>query len=213
MPEQEIKKKKSCWRFWLFFALLVLIFASKSFSWIEVKKDKEPEFNYSPDIQSRLQRDGIGNLRPFLLRRLFRRRQPDDYSGRKNSEDLLPMASITKLTAIVAYKNYNLEEEITMSQKVNDWPDSSKRFIPGTVFKISELLRALLIESNNDAAMALAGKMGLNNFLATMNEEAQDWASSPPITTIPSELTRPPKRNYKLFHRQRIACFSSRNNK
>ena len=92
----------------------------------------------------------------------------------KNSEDLLPMASLTKLmTALVAYKNYNLEEEITMSQKVNDWPDSSKRFIPGTSFKIGELLRALLIESNNDAAMALADKMGMDNFLTAMNDEAR----------------------------------------
>ena len=84
------------------------------------------------------------------------------------------MASLTKLmTALVAYKNYNLEDEITMSQKVNDWPDSSKRFIPGTSFKIGELLRALLIESNNDAAMALADKMGMDNFLTAMNDEAR----------------------------------------
>ncbi len=95
--------------------------------------------------------------------------------AKKNSDDLLPMASITKLmTAIVAYKNYNLEDEITMGPKVNDWADSSKKFIPGTVFKISELLRALLIESNNDAAMALAGKMGLDNFLSAMNNEAKE---------------------------------------
>ena len=45
------------------------------------------------------------------------------------------MASLTKLmTALVAYKNYALEDEITMGPKVNDWPDSSKRFIPGTSF-------------------------------------------------------------------------------
>ena len=60
-----------------------------------------------------------------------------------------------------------------MGQKVNDWPDSSKRFIPGTSFKIGELLRALLIESNNDAAMALADKMGMDNFLTAMNDEAR----------------------------------------
>ena len=35
------------------------------------------------------------------------------------------------------------------------------------------MLRALLVESNNDAAMALAGKMGMDNFVAEMNEEAQ----------------------------------------
>ena len=36
----------------------------------------------------------------------------------KNSEDLLPMASLTKLmTAIVAYKNYDLEEKSRWAQK------------------------------------------------------------------------------------------------
>lgn len=92
----------------------------------------------------------------------------------KNSEDLLPMASLTKLmTAIVSYKNYNMEEKITISAKVNDWADSSKRFIPGTVFKASELMRAMLIESNNDSAMAFANKAGMENFVSAMNEEAK----------------------------------------
>ena len=63
MPEQEIngensdarseprlkhRGKKIMLAFLALFALLVLILASKSFSWIEVKKDKEPEFNYAP---------------------------------------------------------------------------------------------------------------------------------------------------------------------
>ena len=156
------------------FALLVLILASKSFSWIEVKKDKEPKFNYAPTYNP-----AVSGTEPeisalsYLGAYLGEDGEPM-ILAEKNSEDLLPMASLTKLmTALVAYKNYNLEEEITMSQKVNDWPDSSKRFIPGTSFKIGELLRALLIESNNDAAMALADKMGMDNFLTAMNDEAR----------------------------------------
>ena len=69
-----------------------------------------------------------------------------------------------------------------------------QRFIPGTIFKISELLYALLIESNNDAAMALAGKMGLDDFVAAMNEEAQRLGIITTHTTTRSELTQLPKK-------------------
>lgn len=184
MPEQEINnsdarselrpkhRRKLVPSVLAFFALLVLILASKSFSWTETKKPQEPEFNYTPAYKQgspELEISALSYLgaylgednRPIIL-------------AEKNSEDLLPMASITKLmTAIVAYKNYDLEEKITMGPKINDWPDSSRKFITGTSFKISELLHSLLIESNNDAAMALAGKMGLDNFLAAMNKEAK----------------------------------------
>ena len=152
--------------------MLVLILISQSFSWTETKNRQEPEFNYSPAYKQ-----GSPELEISALSYLGAYLGKDDQMlilAEKNSEDLLPMASITKLmTAIVAYKNYDLEEKITMGPKVNDWPDSSRKFIPGTSFKISELFRALLIESNNDAAMALADKMGLDNFVAGMNEEAR----------------------------------------
>jgi len=157
----------------VFLALLVLILAGRSSSSTEIKEAKEPAFNYSPAYKQ-----GSSEPEISVLSYLGAYLGEDGKAiilAEKNSEDLLPMASLTKLmTAVVAYKNYDLEDEITMGPKVNDWPDSSKRFIPGTSFKISELLRALLIESNNDAAMALAGKMGLDNFVAMMNGEAKE---------------------------------------
>ena len=154
-------------------ALLVLILTGRSFSSTKTEEAKEPKFNYAPVHNSAATgtEPKISAL-SYLGAYLGKNGQPM-ILAEKNSEDLLPMASLTKLmTAIVVYKNYNLEDEITMDQKVNDWADSSKRFIPGTSFKISELLRALLIESNNDAAMALAVKIGLDNFLSEMNKEA-----------------------------------------
>ena len=171
MPEQKTKIKLLTLGFLIFFSLLVLILMSRSFS---STKNKELEFNYSPAYNpaysgTELEISALSYLGAYL---------GEDGEpmilAEKNSEDLLPMASLTKLmTALVAYKNYDLEDTIAMGPKINDWEDSSKRFIPGTIFKISELLRALLIESNNDAAMALAGKMGLDDFVAAMNEEAQ----------------------------------------
>ena len=177
MPEQEIKEKTGNKRLMLsilaLFVLLVLILAGKSFFSTEIKEVKEAEFNYAPVYKQGSPELEISAL-SYLGAYLVKDNQPI-ILAEKNSDDLLPMASITKLmTAVVAYKNYNLEDEITMGPKVNDWPDSSKRFIPGTSFKTSELLRALLIESNNDAAMALAGKMGMDNFLSAMNNEAKE---------------------------------------
>ena len=177
MPEPEIKEKTGNKRLMLsilaLLVLLVLILAGHSSSSTEIKEAKEPEFNYAPAYKQ-----GSPELEISALSYLGAYLGEDGKAmilADKNSEDLLPMASLTKLmTAVVAYKNYNLEDEITMGPKVNDWPDSSKRFIPGTIFKISELLRALLIESNNDAAMTLAGKIGLDNFMAMMNNEAKE---------------------------------------
>ena len=150
--------------------LFVLILAGRSSSSTEIK---EPAFNYVPAYKQGSPEPEISAL--SYLGAYLGEDGKTIILADKNSEDLLPMASLTKLmTAVVAYKNYNLEDEITMGPKVNDWADSSKRFIPGTSFKISELLCALLIESNNDAAMALAGRMGMDNFLSAMNKEAQD---------------------------------------
>jgi len=174
MPEQEINKNKRLMLSVLvLFSLIVLILAGKSFSSTEIKEVKEPEFNYAPVYKQGSPELEISAL-SYLGAYLGKDNQPI-ILAEKNSEDLLPMASLTKLmTAVVAYKNYDLEDEVTMGPKVNDWPDSSKRFIPGTSFKVSELLRALLIESNNDAAVALAGKIGLDNFLSAMNNEARE---------------------------------------
>ena len=177
MPEPETKDKTGNKRLRLsIFALLflfVLILMSKSFSATEIKQKEEPEFNYAPAYKQGSPEPEISAL--SYLGAYLGEDGKTIILAEKNSEDLLPMASLTKLmTVVVAYKNYNLEDEITMGPKVNDWADSSKRFIPGTVFKISELLRASLIESNNDAAMALAGKIGLDNFMAMMNNEAKE---------------------------------------
>jgi len=136
------------------------------------EEKNKPSFDYSPVFIDTKKEPAISAL--SYLGAYLREDGKIIILAEKNSDDLLPMASITKLmTAIVAYKNYDLKDEITMSPKVNDWADSSKRFIPGTSFKIIELLHALLIESNNDVAMALAGKMGMDNFVSMMNSEAK----------------------------------------
>lgn len=144
-------------------------------SFLAIGKEKtKPFFDYAPIFASK------ENIAPLSISALSYIGAYIGENGKtttlaeKNSDDLLPMASLTKLmTAIIAYKNYDLDEKITINTSVNDWQDSSKKFIPGTSFKIGELLRALLIESNNDSAMAFANKIGMENFITKMNTEAK----------------------------------------
>ena len=92
----------------------------------------------------------------------------------KNINDRLPVASITKLmTAMVAFNNYHPEEVIAISNKALNSKGRSWEFEPGEIFKVNDLLHVLLIESNNDAAEALAIRMGEGRFVEAMNLEAR----------------------------------------
>ena len=179
MPEQEIKErikyKKMILAVLALLVLLILMLVSQYFYATKSKNKKEPEFNYTPTIVATTSETALEISALSYLGAYVAEDGQTIILAEKNSEDLLPMASITKLmTAIVAYKNYNMDDKITIGTKVNDWADSSKRFTPGTIFNLRELMRSLLIESNNDSAMALAGKVGADNFMAMMNNEAKN---------------------------------------
>lgn len=91
----------------------------------------------------------------------------------KNINDHLPIASLTKLmTAIVAFKSYHPEEIMAISNKALNSKGRSWKFEPGEIFKVQDLLSALLIESNNDAAEVLAIRAGQEKFVGAMNIEA-----------------------------------------
>lgn len=80
----------------------------------------------------------------------------------KKSSQRLPIASLTKLlTAIVAYQNVDMEELVEMGK--------------GRQFRAEDLLRAMLIASSNEAAVALArGASGSEQeFVRLMNQEVK----------------------------------------
>jgi D-alanyl-D-alanine carboxypeptidase (penicillin-binding protein 5/6) len=95
-------------------------------------------------------------------------------------------ASLTKLmTAYLTFnairdKKFGLEQTLPVSQRA--WSERSAggslMFIdPKMTPKVSELLRGLIVQSGNDAAVALAeGVAGsVENFVAMMNRQAQAW--------------------------------------
>ena len=93
----------------------------------------------------------------------------------KNSDKQFLIASITKLmTAIVATEHLPQNTLITVSKDDLSHNSSSRLFREGETFASNELIRVMLVESNNDAAWALARSVGGNVFINLMNEKAQE---------------------------------------
>jgi D-alanyl-D-alanine carboxypeptidase (penicillin-binding protein 5/6) len=95
-------------------------------------------------------------------------------------------ASLTKLmTAYIVFgalkeKRLTLEQTLTVSQRAWDERkgDPSLMFIDTTMTpKVDELLRGMIIQSGNDASVALAEGVGgtVEQFVAMMNRQAQAW--------------------------------------
>lgn len=85
-----------------------------------------------------------------------------------------PIASITKLmTALVAIDTYNPDDVITISNQAIAQEEVAGRLVAGQTFSVKNMLYPLLLESSNDAAYALAEKMGVDKFISIMNSTAQ----------------------------------------
>ncbi len=95
----------------------------------------------------------------------------------KNPHSQFFPASTTKImTAILAIENGNMEDIVTIDQEVVDLTDGSHIALePGEQLSLEHLLNALLIESANDAAFAIAKHISGNieEFNKLMNEKAK----------------------------------------
>lgn len=100
----------------------------------------------------------------------------------KDSEKILPLASLTKLmTALIVLenKNYDLQNTwISVSQtaaKQENVPVFGNLDLErGKKFSVEKLLELMLIYSSNDAAYALSEVIGTENFVQKMNEKASE---------------------------------------
>jgi serine-type D-Ala-D-Ala carboxypeptidase (penicillin-binding protein 5/6) len=94
----------------------------------------------------------------------------------RNAERRLPMASITKLmTAIVVLERKRPGEVMTVRETAAAVGESSVHLRVGEKLRVRDLLAAALIQSANDAAVALAaGTAGdVSEFVRLMNLKAQ----------------------------------------
>ena len=103
----------------------------------------------------------------------------DAQSGRilygKNQDEILPMASTTKImTCIVALENIEMDQMVQISKKAASMPDVQLNAKEGDYFYIKDLLYSLMLESHNDSAVAIAEAVGgsVEQFADLMNKKA-----------------------------------------
>ncbi len=95
----------------------------------------------------------------------------------RSDRERLPIASITKLmTVLVALERVRLDDVVTVSRRAVDVGESTIYLRPGERLTVRELIEAALIQSANDAAVALAehaGRGSVARFVALMNAKAR----------------------------------------
>lgn len=90
-----------------------------------------------------------------------------------NSDQKLPIASLTKLmTAMIVMDNYQLDEKVEVTKEAISVIGSKIDLRQGEVLTVESLLKGMLVQSGNDAAYALANKMGFDEFINKMNRRA-----------------------------------------
>ncbi|ADL13182.1 D-alanyl-D-alanine carboxypeptidase family protein [Acetohalobium arabaticum] len=95
----------------------------------------------------------------------------------KNHHERRPPASTTKImTGILAIENGNLDTEVTVSDRAAYTGGSSIWLTSGETLKLEELLYGLLLNSGNDAAVAIAEHIGgsVEGFAWMMNRKARE---------------------------------------
>ncbi len=115
----------------------------------------------------------------------------DEFLYSENSSERLPMASTTKImTALVAVENSQSNETVKIADGAIGIEGSSAYLKKGDVLTMEELLYALLLQSANDAAAAIAYHISgsVEDFAALMNEKAAELGLSDTCFTNPHGL-------------------------
>ena len=105
----------------------------------------------------------------------------DGDSGRvlyeKYGYSIKAMASTTKImTCIIALENSKPDEIVTVSKYASTMPDVQLGIREGEQYYMLDMLYALMLESHNDVAVAIAEHIGgtVEGFAAMMNEKARE---------------------------------------
>ena len=107
-----------------------------------------------------------------------------------NADERWPMASVSKLmTAVVATDLLGLNQRITITETMTAVDPSEQILHVGDTYTVADLLRVMLLPSNNVAAESLAEFAGRAQFLAAMNAKAHAWGMANTYYDDPSGLS------------------------
>src|SRR3954464_13321353 len=97
---------------------------------------------------------------------------------RHQPERVLPIASLTKMmTALLVVENSKPDYRVRVTKAALNYEGSAIGLLPkGKLIRLETMLNGLLIVSGNDAAIALAQRVGgtVPKFVAMMNTRARD---------------------------------------
>jgi D-alanyl-D-alanine carboxypeptidase (penicillin-binding protein 5/6) len=101
-----------------------------------------------------------------------------DYTlSEKDSQAKMPIASLTKImTAILVLENTDLNDTVKISSNAVATFGNKRGLVVGEEIRVEDLLKIMLVDSNNAAAVALAEHTGgsVEKFVALMNQKAKD---------------------------------------
>ncbi|MBC9784321.1 D-alanyl-D-alanine carboxypeptidase [Heliobacterium chlorum] len=115
----------------------------------------------------------------------------------RNANEKLEPASTTKImTALLAIEYGNLNDKVTITNTVTDSKlvyGTVINLTPGETLTLNDLLYATLLDSANDAAVAIAEYIGgsVPNFVDMMNARAQQIGATQTHFVNPTGLTDP----------------------
>lgn len=109
----------------------------------------------------------------------------------KNADDPLAMASTTKImTAIIAIENGNLEDTVKVSKNATKAPPVKMNLKENEEIKLKDLLYALMLQSSNDAAVAIAEHISgsVEIFCDNMTKKAKELGAKDTVFRTPNGL-------------------------
>ena len=109
----------------------------------------------------------------------------------KNENEPLAMASTTKImTAILAIEEGNLNDTVVVSKNATKAPPVKMFLKEGEEIKLKELLYALMMQSSNDAAVAIAEHISgdVETFCNMMTEKAKQLGAKNTVFKTPNGL-------------------------
>ena len=119
--------------------------------------------------------------------------------GKKETTPMANASTTKILTCIVALENCRLDEQVTISKNAANQPKVRLGMKTGEVYSMEELIYALMLESYNDCAVAIAEHIGGNveGFAKLLNEKALEIGCKDTYFITPNGLD---KENEVSFH-------------
>ncbi len=108
----------------------------------------------------------------------------------------LPASTLKTLTAVTLIPKLDKNRKVKPSEEACNVEGSAVGIVPEPIYKVDDLMRALLMVSGNDAAIALAeANGGLKKTLADMNKEARRLQAYDTVAKTPNGLDAPGQRS------------------